>query len=106
VQRKKIKSKDMIRWVMYDIRNDKARTLVARHCKQAGLYRVQLSVFLGTLSNTEFDELQLEIEDLINEDHDKVYLFSMGKNTLRQSVQLGQAVDRKLVTDTVQSLFI
>ena len=47
----------MIAWVMYDIENDKARTKVARYCKQAGLYRVQLSVFLGTLSRSDKERL-------------------------------------------------
>jgi len=39
----------MIAWVMYDIEIDKSRTKVAKLCKQAGLYRVQFSVFLGTI---------------------------------------------------------
>ena len=96
----------MIRWVMYDIGEDKARARVARQCKRVGLYRVQLSVFIGRVSASEFEALQLDIEDQIDPDYDKVYLFSMSQQTLRQTVQLGQAFDQRLVSDAVQSLFI
>lgn len=95
----------MILWVMYDIENDKARTRVAKYCKQAGLYRVQYSVFLGTLNSNQKDELELKIEPEINLDKDKVYLFPMSQDELRQTVLLGQAFDKKMVTDKIKALF-
>ena len=95
----------MIIWVLYDIEKDKARNKVAKLCKQAGLYRVQYSVFLGTLENNEKDSLRLQIEELINIDKDSVYIFTMNKTELQQSALLGQAFDKKLVTDQVQALF-
>lgn len=95
----------MITWVLYDIENDKARNKVAKACKQAGLYRVQYSVFLGTLNANEKDSLELEIQNLIEEDTDSVYIFPMSKNEMRETVLLGQAFDKKLVTDEVKSLF-
>lgn len=96
----------MICWVIYDIENDKTRQQVAKYCQQAGLYRVQLSVFLGKLEATRKDTLHLQIEELINADRDKVYLFPMTKQELQQTVLLGQAFDRKLVTDQVKALFL
>ena len=51
----------MIIWILYDIASDKARTKVAKHCKQAGLHRVQYSVFLGKLEFNDLDILQLQI---------------------------------------------
>ena len=96
----------MITWVLYDIENDKARTKVARICKQAGLYRVQLSCFLGTLDKSELDTLQLQIEALVNEDIDKVYIFPMNKPELQQAILIGQAFDKKLVTDEIRMLFL
>ncbi len=96
----------MIAWVLYDIENDKARTQVAKHCKQAGLYRVQYSVFLGTLDAEQKDVLSLKLEALINPDRDKVYIFPMSKNELQQTILLGQAFDKKLVTDEIKALFL
>jgi len=96
----------MIAWVMYDIENDKARTKVAKLCKQAGLYRVQYSVFLGTIDQNQKDALQLQIEELIEEEKDSVYIFPMSKNELQDTILLGQAFDKKLVTDEVKALFL
>ncbi|RME95205.1 MAG: CRISPR-associated endonuclease Cas2 [Bacteroidetes bacterium] len=96
----------MIVWVLYDISNDKARAKVAKHCRQAGLYRVQYSVFLGSLNANELDELGLAIEALIAPDTDKAYLFTMNQKDLRNCVLLGQAFDKKLVSDQVKALFL
>jgi len=96
----------MIAWVMYDIEIDKSRTKVAKLCKQAGLYRVQFSVFLGTIDANQKDTLQLQIEQLINEETDSVYIFPMSKAELQATVLLGKAFDKKLVTDEVKALFL
>ncbi len=96
----------MLVWVIYDVSVDKYRNKIAKICKQAGLYRVQLSVFLGTLENdNELDTLILKIEELINTDEDSVYIFPMNKQELKQARLLGQAFDKKLVTDEIKSLF-
>lgn len=96
----------MILWLLYDIADDRARARVARHCKQAGLYRVQYSVFLGEVTADERDTLRLDVEDLIDEDVDKVYLFSLTKKELKQAILLGQAFDRKLVTAEIRHLLL
>jgi CRISPR-associated protein Cas2 len=95
----------MIVWVIYDIQKTKPRTKIAKACQQAGLYRVQKSVFLGSLDENQKDTLHLQIEELIDEENDSVYIFPMSKNELKQSALLGQAFDKKLVTDQVKALF-
>lgn len=95
----------MIVWVIYDIQKTKPRTKVAKACQQAGLYRVQKSVFLGSLDENRKDTLQLQVEELIDPENDSVYIFPMSKNELRESALLGQAFDKKLITDEVKALF-
>lgn len=95
----------MICWLLYDIKKDKSRAKVAKKCKLAGLYRVQKSVFLGSLDDNQKDTLELEVKDLIDEKTDSVYIFPMSKNELRQTSLLGQAFDKKLVTDEVKAMF-
>lgn len=95
----------MICWVLYDIKKDKPRTRVAKICKQSGLYRVQKSVFLGTLDENEKDSLELAVEEWIDEESDSVYIFPMSKNELRKTSLMGQAFDKKLVTDEVKAMF-
>ena len=92
-------------WVVYDIVEDKVRNKVAKICLNKGLYRVQKSVFLGTLNKNQRDSLALECEMLINLDVDSVYIFPMDDTSLKQVKLLGQAFDRKLVKDEVLSLF-
>jgi CRISPR-associated protein Cas2 len=91
---------------MYDIKEDRIRTKVSKLCEKAGLNRVQYSVFLGTLDSNERDTLELQIEGLINEEEDSVYIFPMSKNELKETVLLGQAFDKKMITEEVRSLFI
>jgi CRISPR-associated protein Cas2 len=95
----------MIVWVLYDIENDKARTKVGKLCLQAGLYRVQFSCFLGTLDAHQKDTLCLQVEALIDEEKDKVYVFPMNQTELRQAVMLGQAFDKALINDEIKALF-
>lgn len=95
----------MITWVLYDIQKDKCRTKAAKYCKLAGLYRVQYSVFLGTLESHEKDTLSLQLEELIDEKYDRVYIFVMSKDELQNASLLGQAFDKKLVTDEIKALF-
>jgi CRISPR-associated protein Cas2 len=96
----------MITWVLYDIKINRSRTRAARHCKQAGLYRVQYSVFIGNLDSHQRDSLALQLESEIAPDTDKVYILPMSKDELKQTTLLGQAFDKKYVNDEVKALFL
>ncbi len=96
----------MIAWVLYDIEDDKVRTKVAKLCKQAGLYRVQFSVFLGSIDTNQKDTLELQIAEIIDDEKDSIYIFPMSKSELKATVLLGKAFDKKLITDEVKALFL
>lgn len=96
----------MITWVLYDIKKDKARTKAAKYCKQAGLYRVQYSTFLGNLDLAQRDTLTLQLENQIDESVDKIYILPMSKDELKQTVLLGQAFDKAYISDEVKALFL
>ncbi len=93
-------------WIIYDISADKARSRVAKACKNKGLYRVQKSAFLGTLNRNQIDELRIICEDLIDADVDSVYIFPMCEDDFKKVKLLGQAFDKKLVSDEIKELFI
>lgn len=95
----------MICWVMYDIKNDKSRSRVAKYCEQIGLTRVQYSVFLGILEPNDKDTLQIQLEETIDQEKDSVYIFPMSKDELKATVLLGQAFDKDLVTDNIKEMF-
>ncbi len=96
----------MLTWVMYDIQKDRARTKVAKACEKAGIYRVQYSVFLGDLNKTKRKELQSVINDLIDHDIDRVYIFPMCKEDFEECVLMGQAFDKDLITDEIRALLL
>ena len=93
-------------WVLYDITSNRMRSRTAKACKEAGLYRVQKSVFLGTLQNNRLDELAMKIEDLIDAEKDRVYIFPMCETDFRKVIVQGQAIDKALIHGDVRSLFV
>jgi CRISPR-associated protein Cas2 len=101
-----MKPTETLVWIIYDVTIDKARGRIAKLCKEAGLYRVQKSVFLGTIERNRLDELTLQFEELIDEQTDSVYVFPLCQADFKKVQTLGQAFDEKLVTDEVKALFL
>jgi CRISPR-associated protein Cas2 len=93
-------------WMIYDIVSNSKRTKVAKLCKEAGLFRVQKSVFLGSIERNRLDELTMQVKDLINEDKDSVYVFPLCQADFKKVEVMGQGFDEKLVTDEVKALFV
>lgn len=100
-----MKQGEKLVWVIYDIVETKVRTMIAKECKHKGLYRVQKSVFLGTLNRNQIDELGMVCDDLIDKNVDSVYIFPMCEDDFKKVKLLGQAFDKKLVSDEVLSQF-
>lgn len=96
-----MKNNENLVWVIYDIVNNKKRSQVAKACKAQGLYRVQKSVFLGTLNRNQIDELAVRCTDIINEGEDAVYIFPMCEDDFRKVRLIGLEFDKKLVTDNL-----
>ncbi len=97
---------DQLVWVIYDIIEDKVRTKVAKVTEEAGLYRVQKSVFLGSINTTDLDELVMRVEDLIDVDKDSVYIFPMCEKDFKKTILVGQAFDRDMVTDEIKAMLV
>lgn len=100
-----MKQTDTLVWIIYDITDDRTRGRVAKLCKEAGLYRVQKSVFLGSMGRNRLDELNMQIEEYINIDTDSVYIFPLCEADFKKVQTMGQAFDKELVTDEVKALF-
>ena len=92
-------------WVVYDIADNTTRKNVARICLDKGLYRVQKSVFLGSLNSNERDSMAVECEEIIDPDVDSVYVFPMDNESFKKVKLLGQAFGKKLVSDEVLTKF-
>ena len=101
-----MKNTETLVWVIYDITEDRPRTKIAKLCKEAGLYRVQKSVFLGSIERNRLDELAMQIDDHMDEETDSVYIFPMCQPDFKKVILKGQAFDRKLVTDEIRALLL
>lgn len=101
-----MKTTETLVWIIYDIVENKPRGKIAKLCKEAGLYRVQKSVFLGTIERNRLDELRLAIEDWCDEAVDSVYIFPLCASDFKKVILMGQAFDKDLVTDQVRALFL
>ena len=90
--------------VSYDVVADKRRNKIAKTL--VGFEsRVQKSVFLGDLNVNERDSLALECEYVIDPDIDSVYVFPMDNESFKKVKLLGQAFDKKLVSDELLTKF-
>lgn len=101
-----VRNTETLVWVIYDISADRPRGKVAKLCKEAGLYRVQKSAFLGTIERNRLDELSLRIDDHLDKTTDSLYIFPMCEPDFRKVILKGQAFDRELVTDEIKALFL
>jgi CRISPR-associated protein Cas2 len=99
-------SRNNLVWVIYDIRKNRTRNLIAKACKNKGLYRVQKSAFLGSLNLTQVEELKTICADIIDPEVDSVYIFPLCEEDFKKVRLLGNAFDRDLVTDEVKALFL
>lgn len=95
----------MLTWVVYDITENAKREKVIRVCKSYGLYRVQKSVFLGTLNTNELDSVALECQGHIDPEIDSVYVFPFCDDCYSKIKLIGKAFDKDLVSDKIISKF-
>ncbi len=101
-----MKQDEQLLWVIYDIQKNKIRAKIAKTTLEAGLYRVQKSVFLGSINKTRLDELKMRIADVIDEEKDSIYIFPMCEADFKKTILMGQAFDKEMVTDEIRALFI
>jgi len=84
----------MLSWVLYDISDDDAREQIAKRCLQAGLTRVQQSVFFGAIEPTRLDELEMVLAPIMNPETDSIYLAPYCRKDFRRLRMLGRGFDR------------
>jgi CRISPR-associated protein Cas2 len=101
-----MKQDEQLLWVIYDIQKNRIRAKVAKTTLEAGLYRVQKSVFLGSINKTRLDELKMRLTDLIDEKKDSIYIFPMCEADFKKTILMGQAFDKEMVTDEIRALFV
>jgi len=79
----------MIWWVIYDIAAPKRLKRVAKLCGDAGLRRIQKSVFTGVLSQEQVISLREALLQWVQQEEDRVLMFPISKREIKAAVSFG-----------------
>lgn len=105
---KPIKSTTMNYLIMYDVQNNKVRSLVAKYLLKNGCIRVQKSVFLVHSDHKKFDEIRqtlVEIND-VYENNDSIILVPLNISDARSMKLIGKNVNIEQIIDPPNTVFL
>jgi len=108
LQDKPIKSTTMNYLILYDIQNNKVRTLVSKFLLQKGCIRVQKSVFLCHSDHKKFDEINRTLAEIneVYENKDSIILVPMNISDARSMKLIGQNVNISQIVDPPNTVFL
>lgn len=87
----------MIYWLIYDIGNNRVRGIVARICREYGMFRVQKSSFIGNLSTNTAEMLAIELKEMFeNKGGDAIFLIPTCSSCSNKKIILGKLDNEKL----------
>ena len=89
----------MVYFVMYDIENNKVRTLIAKYLLKKGCTRVQKSIFLADTERKVFDEIQKDLKEVQEcyDNDDSILLVPVSFDLLQSMKMMGKNVDFDLI---------
>jgi CRISPR-associated protein Cas2 len=83
--------------VCYDISKNKTRLLAVRLCKQAGLVRIQRSVFAGASTPARINLIVAELKPLLQAKTDALSIQPLDAQAWRNWQRYGKTMDKKMV---------
>lgn len=82
--------------ISYDVCNDKKRKILSDYLIEKGLLRIQMSVFIGDISNKNILILKENLKNLINQETDSIYCIPISKAEYNNIFSFGKVIDYKL----------
>ncbi len=101
------RSEDMYCFIMYDIKNNRIRRLMAKYLEQKGCIRVQKSVFFARIHR----KVQKEIIEMLRkmndcyQNQDSILILPVGEDMLNSLTCIGQEFELQLITAPKHTLF-
>lgn len=107
VQPAPLKANQMTYLILYDISDNKVRTLVAKYLKTKGCVRIQKSVFLAHTENRFFQEIFTTLQEINSyyENADSIMLVPVNASDVRSMKLIGKNVQIDAITDKPNTLF-
>lgn len=94
-------------FIMYDIKNNRIRRLMAKYLEQKGCIRVQKSVFFARLHR----KVQKEIIEMLRkmndcyQNQDSILILPVGEDMLNSLTCIGEEFELQLITAPKHTLF-
>ncbi len=102
-----IKSTAMTYLILYDISDNKVRTLVAKYLKSKGCVRIQHSVFLAHTENKHFQEIHTTLHEINGyyDNNDSIILVPVNASDVRSMKLIGKNINIDAITNKPNTLF-
>ena len=103
----KIAPGNMLYFIMYDIQNNKIRTLIAKYLIKKGCQRVQKSIFFAETERKVYNEIVADLKHVQEtyDNQDSIFLVPVSTDQLRAMKVLGQNIDFDIVANNKNTLF-
>ncbi len=107
VNNQPVKATEMTYLIMYDIRSNKVRTLVAKYLKKNGCIRIQKSVFLARSEHKQFKNIvdTLAKVNSYYENKDSILLAPINTTDLRAMQVIGKDLQIDILQNPPNTLF-
>lgn len=104
---KHIKPENMLYFIMYDIQNNKIRTLIAKYLLNKGCQRVQKSIFFSESSRSIYNDIVKDLKKVQEtySNEDSIFFVPVSTGQLSAMKVIGQNVDFDIVTKNKNTLF-
>lgn len=106
-ERNHLESSKMLYFVMYDIENNKVRTLISKYLLKKGCQRVQKSIFFAESERSVFNEIKADLLGVQEayDNNDSIFLVPISTDQMRAMKIIGQNVDFDIVIKGKNTLF-
>ncbi|MCF6357976.1 MAG: CRISPR-associated endonuclease Cas2 [Draconibacterium sp.] len=103
----KLNAGDMLYFIMYDIENNKIRTLIAKYLIKKGCQRVQKSIFFAESPRDVYNQIVSDLKEVQEtyENNDSIFFVPVSTDQLRAMKILGQNIDFDIIAKNRNTLF-
>jgi len=106
-ERNHLNPSNMLFFVMYDIENNKVRTLIAKYLQKEGCQRGLKSIFFADTARNIYDEIKQDLQQVQEtyENSDSIFLIPISTDQLRAMKVIGHNVDFDVVIKNKNTFF-
>lgn len=105
--KKSIKPGYMLFFVMYDIGNNKVRSLIARYLIKRGCTRIQKSIFIADLPSDDYKKIRTDLSEVqaAYDNEDSILIVPISEGYLDAMHIIGQKLDMDVIMHRQNTLF-